>query len=147
MSAGLFLQMKKRLICADNLTPVVNPGCKLLWRISGHHQPPRMRAEESHHISNIQLSQTGFIIRQMLDSGFNVLMLHSCNVSQGDHGSMGLQIKMHLKHFSWHSQNMQQATSKINSQNGIKAFMSPRQTCVASNQTVSYNHLFSSLVT
>lgn len=147
MSAGLFLQMKKRMICADNLTPVVNPSCKLWRRISGHRQPLRMQAEKSDHISNTQLSQTGFIIRQMLDSGFNVLMLYSCSGSQEGHRSMGLQIKMHLKHFPWHSRNMQKGTSKINSPHGIKAFMSPRKTCVASNQTVSYNHLSSSRVT
>lgn len=74
-------------------------------------------------------------------------MLYSCSGSKMGHRSMGLQIKMHLKHFPWHSQNMQKASSKINSQNGIKTLMSPRQTCVASNQTVSYNHLSSSLVT
>lgn len=32
MSAGLLLQMKKGMICADNLTSPVNPGCKLWQR-------------------------------------------------------------------------------------------------------------------
>lgn len=31
--------MKKGMICADNLTPVVNPGCALLWRVSGQTTP------------------------------------------------------------------------------------------------------------
>lgn len=80
---GTVSTMKKRMICADKLTPVVSPGCKLWRRISGHCQPLRMQAEESDHISNTQLNQTGFIVGQMLDSGFNVLMLYSCSGSKG----------------------------------------------------------------
>lgn len=147
MSAGLFLQMKKGMICADNLTRVVNPGCKLLRRISGHCQPLRTQAEERDHISNMRLNWTGLIIRHMFDSGFNVLMLYSWSVSQEAYRSTGHRIKMPFTYFPWNSYDMQQPTSKINSQNGIKAFMSPRQPCVAPNQTVSYNHLFSSLAT
>ena len=76
--------MKKVKVGADNVTPVVNPGCKLSWRISGHCQPLRtLWAEESDHISSMRLKWAGLIIRHMLESGFNVLMLYSCSMNQG----------------------------------------------------------------
>lgn len=49
---GSVSTMKKRMICADKLTPVVNPGCKLWRMISGHCLPLGMQAEESDHIKH-----------------------------------------------------------------------------------------------
>lgn len=71
------------------------------------------------------MNRTGLIITQMLGSGLDALMLYSCSVSREADESMGLQIKMNLKYFPWNPYNMQQPTSKIGSQNGIKAFTFP----------------------
>lgn len=140
--------MKKGMICADNLTPVVNPGCKLSWRISGHCQPLRTCGLKSL-ITYQACSGSG--LASSLDIRSNQDLMSWCYIHVAwtgrAHRNMGLLIKMHLKCFLRNSFNARRATSKINSQNGIKAVVSPRQPCVASNQTVSYNHLFSSLAT
>lgn len=63
--------------------------------------------------------------------------------ARGSTGAWDSGLKCVLSSFHGITTTRSEPTSKINSQNRTKAFMSPRQPRVAWNQTVSHNHLFS----
>lgn len=75
--------------------------CRKSWLKISWVQPTSSGRDD--HISNMQLSRAGLIIKHMFPSWFHVLMLYWCSVSQETHRSMGLEIKMHLKCFQQNS--------------------------------------------